>query len=225
MGLGSENTAMATALRNRSKTEVKRRKRLQEDRVAEILDVAAEVFIAEGFAAASTNTIARLAKASKTTFYSRFPTKEDLFLAVIERRMTRIFEQVASIPDGLDLKSSLEKFGASLLEIALSPDQIALIRVVSMESGRYPELAERFYEKGPRRGEEALATYLELQIQAGYLCDEDSQVMAAHLVSLFSGSAVRGFVLGVTTKHPTAHSMRTHIKSVVSLFLRAYGRR
>ena len=58
-----------------STTAIKRRKRLQDDRVAEILDIAAGVFIAEGFAAASTNKIARLARASKTTFYSRFPTK------------------------------------------------------------------------------------------------------------------------------------------------------
>ena len=110
--------------------------------------------------------------------------------------MTRIFEQVATFPDGLDLRSSLEKFGASLLKIALSPDQIALIRVVSMESGRYPQLARTFYEKGPRRGEEALAAYLALQIKAGYLRDEDSLVMAGHLVSLLTGSTVRGFVLG-----------------------------
>ena len=220
----SENTVMATVQGEELKTAVKRRKRLQDDRVAEILDVAAEVFIAEGFAAASTNQIARLAKASKTTFYSRFPTKENLFLAVIERRMTRIFEQVATFQDGLDLRTSLEKFGANLLQIALSPDQIALIRVVSMEAGRYPELAKRFYEKGPRRGEEALATYLALQIKAGYLRDEDPLVMAGHLVSLCTGSAVRGFVLGVTTQPPTERSLSKHLKSVVTLFMRAYGR-
>lgn len=35
--------------------------------------------ISEGFSAASTNEIARRANLSKTTFYSRFPTKERLF--------------------------------------------------------------------------------------------------------------------------------------------------
>jgi TetR/AcrR family transcriptional regulator of autoinduction and epiphytic fitness len=77
------------------------RARLDEERLAELLDVAAEIFISEGFSAASTNEIARRANSSKTTFYSRFPTKEQLFLAVIERRVTGIFQQVAgSLPEG-----------------------------------------------------------------------------------------------------------------------------
>jgi TetR/AcrR family transcriptional repressor of mexJK operon len=119
-----------------SSTSVKRRKRLQDEQIAELLDIAAEVFIADGFVAASTNKIARLANASKTTFYSRFATKEDLFLAVIERRVGRIFEQGAKSPTGASLEISLQKFGANLLKIAVSPEEILLIRMVSMESGR-----------------------------------------------------------------------------------------
>ena len=76
------------------------RARLDEERLTELLDVATEVFVSEGFSAASTNEIARRANSSKTTFYSRFPTKEQLFLAVIERRITAIFSQVAaSLPE------------------------------------------------------------------------------------------------------------------------------
>ncbi|HTF70452.1 MAG TPA: helix-turn-helix domain-containing protein [Edaphobacter sp.] len=56
------------------------RGRLDEDRLAELLDIAAEVFITKGFEAASTNEIAKRSNSSKGTFYSRFPTKEDLFL-------------------------------------------------------------------------------------------------------------------------------------------------
>jgi AcrR family transcriptional regulator len=202
----------------------RRRSRLQDDRIAELLDVAAEVFIADGFAAASTNKIARLANASKTTFYSRFPTKEDLFLAVIERRMTRIFEQVAQFSEANSIESTLQQFGVNLLDIALSPGQISLIRVISMESERHPELAKRFYEIGPRRGEQALAAYLAVQIKAGHLRDEDPLVMAGHLMSLLTGSSVRWFVLGFRTKPLSRLSLSKHIQSVVSLFLRAYSR-
>jgi AcrR family transcriptional regulator len=44
------------------------RKRLEDDRLAELLDIAAEIFLAEGFNGASTNAIARRANASKATF-------------------------------------------------------------------------------------------------------------------------------------------------------------
>jgi TetR/AcrR family transcriptional repressor of mexJK operon len=211
-------------VKKRQAASTTRRKRLQDDRIAELLDVAAEVFIAEGFAAASTNEMARRANASKTTFYSRFPTKEDLFLAVIARRMTKIFEQVAKFPEGRTIQSTLRQFGANLLHVALSPEQISLIRMISMESGRYPELATRFYENGPKRGEEALATYLAGQIKIGQLREEDPLMMARHLMSLITGSPVRWFVLGFDSEAIAERSLSKHIDGVVNLFLRAYGR-
>src|SRR5258708_16326718 len=96
------------------------RARLDEERLTELLDVAAEVFISEGFSAASTNEIARRANSSKTTFYSRFPTKEHLFLAVIERRMTGIFRQVAaSLPEEPPIQDTLPTFAAPAIRLAL----------------------------------------------------------------------------------------------------------
>jgi TetR/AcrR family transcriptional regulator, mexJK operon transcriptional repressor len=212
------------ALVQRTRTVPTGRKRLQDERVAELLDIAAEVFISEGFAAASTNKIARLANASKTTFYSRFPTKKDLFLAVIERRMNRVFEQVARFPEDATMEKTLRTFSANLLRIALAPEQIRLIRMISMESGRYPELARRFYVNGPRRGENSLAAYLSSQIKSGNLRDEDPHAMARHLVSLLTGSPVRWFVLGVDTDSISERSLKKHIDGVIRVFLRAYAR-
>jgi TetR/AcrR family transcriptional repressor of mexJK operon len=200
------------------------RKRLQDERIAELLDVAAEVFIAEGFTAASTNEMARRARASKTTFYSRFPTKEELFLAVIARRMTRIFEQVTELPEKSTLKGALRQFGRNLLTIALSPEQISLIRMVSMESGRYPLLARQYYESGPKRAEEVLAIYLAGKIRSGHLREGDSLMMARQFMNLVTGSPVRWFVLGFETEPLSDQALQTHIDGVISLFSRAYGR-
>jgi len=199
------------------------RKRLQDERIAELLDVAAEVFIAEGFAAASINEIARRANASKATFYSRFPTKQDLFLAVIDRRMSTVFEQVADFPDEGTLKSTLERFCANLLGVALSPKQISLIRMISMESGRYPALARRFYEHGPKQGEKALSTYLSQQAAKGLVSHEDPLVMARQLINLITGSPIRWFVLGFDAAPMGKRALRKHIDDCISLFLRAYG--
>ena len=184
--------------------------------------MAAEVFIAEGFAAASTNEMARRARASKTTFYSRFPTKEDLFLAVIARRMTSVFEQVTAFAAEPTLEGTLRRFGTNLLTIALSPEQILLIRMVSMESGKYPELASKYYESGPKRAEEALAFYLKGQIGLGHLRDGDSLVMARQFMNLISGSPVRWFVLGFESKPLSARALRQHVDGVIDLFSRGY---
>src|SRR5271163_2403355 len=97
--------------------------RLEENRVAELLDIATEVFIQHGFEGASTNEIARKANCSKTTLYSRFPTKEKLFLAVLERRMEYVFSRYAiAFPMDAPLKRTLKEYGARLLELVLSED-------------------------------------------------------------------------------------------------------
>lgn len=200
-----------------------RRNRLKADRIAELLDVATEVFLEQGYAAASTQTIARRANASKTTFYARFPSKEDLFLAVIERRMTIVFEQVAKFPEAATIREALLEFGRGVLLIALSPEQIALIRLVNAEAERYPHLARHFYKKGAQRGENALARFLAQQIKRGELRSATPRVMAVQLMSLITGGPVRWFVLGFHPQKLSKRSLESHLQESIDLFLRAYA--
>ncbi|HET6307753.1 MAG TPA: helix-turn-helix domain-containing protein, partial [Rhodopila sp.] len=48
-----------------------------------ILDVATELFLAEGYGATSIEAVAQRARISKRTFYHRFPDKAALFDAVL----------------------------------------------------------------------------------------------------------------------------------------------
>jgi hypothetical protein len=52
-----------------------------------------------------------------------------------------------------------------LIRVALSKEQLALGRVISMETTKFPELGTRFHDLGPKRGEERLAAYLMKQIE------------------------------------------------------------
>jgi TetR/AcrR family transcriptional regulator of autoinduction and epiphytic fitness len=201
------------------------RARLDEERLTELLDVAAEIFISMGFSAASTNEIARRANSSKTTFYSRFPTKEQLFLAVIERRMNGIFQQVAAtLPEEPPVEETLRKYGSTLMRLAMSKEQIALIRVVSMEAAKFPELGRRFYELGPKRGEETLVAYLTKQVEKGRLSNDDSRQMAQHFMNLVTGGPLRWFVLGFDPSNLSKNALQRHLSSAVQMFMRAYQR-
>ena len=198
--------------------------RLDENRVAELLDIATEVFIQHGFEGASTNEIARKANCSKTTFYSRFPTKEKLFLAVLERRMEYVFSRYAvAFPMDAPLERTLKDYCGRLLELVMSEDQLALMRVVSMESPRFPALGERFYELGPGRGVSYLAAYMAEQVQRGRLLKEDPETMAQHLISLITGGQVRWAVLGLFRRNMSSKETQLHIDAAVRVFLRAYS--
>jgi TetR/AcrR family transcriptional repressor of mexJK operon len=201
------------------------RPRLDEERLSQLLDVAAEVFISEGFSAASTNEIARLANSSKTTFYSRFPTKEQLFLAVIERRMTGVFQQfAASLPEDPPIEDTLRNFGSALIRIAISKQQLGLVRVISMEAAKFPELGKRYYELGPKRGEEALAAYLTKQVEKGRLMNDDTRQMAQHFMSLITGGPIRWFVLGFDPSSLPKSALQNHLDAAMRMFMRAYRR-
>lgn len=205
-------------------TPIAMQARLDENRVAELLDIATEVFIQHGFEGASTNEIARRANCSKTTFYSRFPTKEKLFLAVLERRMEYVFREYAlAFPMDAPLESTLKEYAARLLQLVMSERQLALMRVVSMESPRFPALGERFYEVGPGRGVAYLAAYLTEQVKRGRLLKEDPATMAQHLISLITGGQVRWAVLGLFRRKMSAKEKQLHIDAVVRVFLRAYA--
>lgn len=197
--------------------------RLDEERVTELLDVATEVFMEHGFEGASTNEIARRANCSKTTLYARFPTKQDLFIAVLERRMEECFKEFVTVltVDG-PIEAALMEIGARILRVAAAKDKLRLERVVSMEAERFPELAERFYELGPQRAQQEMSRYLQEQIKRGRLRREDSSLMAEHLLSLITGGPVRWKILGNrNAAHPKDNERR--LRAAIAVFMRAYG--
>jgi TetR/AcrR family transcriptional regulator len=67
------------------------------DRRNALLSVAIESFAAKGFSATSVNEIARKAGVSIGALYSYFPTKDDLFLTVIERGRQILEEALGDI--------------------------------------------------------------------------------------------------------------------------------
>jgi len=197
--------------------------RLEEGRVAELLDIASQVFLANGFAGASMNEIAKLSNSSKTTFYARFPTKEQLFIAVMERRMETVLGEVtAPLPPESPLHITLREYASRFLRLALSDDQITLFRIISMESVRFPDLGKRFYDLGPKRGQAFLANYFQQQIDLGRLRKEDPRAMAEHLVSLLAGGYVRWTLLGLEAATRSKEKQQEHINGALKVFLRAY---
>jgi len=111
-----------------------------------ILAVASELFLTEGYGSTSIEAVAAGAGISKRTFYHRFDDKAALFAAVVHR----IIEQIrppADVPllEGADLQQILRRLAGLMLRAALSPQAIALHRLVTGESVRFPNLARAVY--------------------------------------------------------------------------------
>ena len=117
-----------------------------------ILEVATELFLAEGYGSTTIEGVAARAGISKRTFYHRFDDKSALFAAVVHQ----IIEQIrppAGVPliEGATLRDVLRRLAGMILRAALSPQAIALHRLVMAESARFPELARAVHGDGSTR--------------------------------------------------------------------------
>ncbi|HEU5381007.1 MAG TPA: TetR/AcrR family transcriptional regulator [Ktedonobacteraceae bacterium] len=85
------------------------REQLWQKRTDFILEAAEAILIRKGYSSVSMDEIAAQAGVAKGTLYQHFPTKEDLFFALIEKALIR-FEQVIqqAILSGKDARQKLE---------------------------------------------------------------------------------------------------------------------
>lgn len=108
-----------------------------------ILDAAGRLFLARGFEGTSCDQVASLARAGKASIYARYPNKEALFAAVIRRDVGHGSGATERAPPELPLRDRLITAGTSIVEHALRPDAVALMRLIVAEAARFPELASR----------------------------------------------------------------------------------
>ena len=107
-----------------------------------ILDVATELFLRDGYGTTSIEMIARDARVSKRTLYQRFPDKAALFTNVVHRIVERLRPpNEESLFEGDDLEKILRRLAVLILNATLSPNALALHRIIIAEATRFPELA------------------------------------------------------------------------------------
>ena len=151
-----------------------------------ILDVATELFLAEGYGATSIEAVARRARISKRTFYHRFPDKAALFGAVVHRIIEGL-RPPAETPlyEGGSLEEVLRRLARLMLRAVLMPMALALNRLMVAEAQRFPELAAIVAREGGRAevvGQ--IAAMLEREARAGTLTIDRPAVAAEQFLQL-----------------------------------------
>jgi AcrR family transcriptional regulator len=129
-----------------------------------ILDAATELLLRDGYGATSIESIADRAGVSKRTFYSRFTDKPALMSAVVARIIdTQRPSADAPLIAGETLEAMLRHLAAVILRAALTPQLLALHRLIVAESQRFPDLATAVARAGGR--EEAIGIIGELLLR------------------------------------------------------------
>lgn len=186
-----------------------------------ILAAAKRTFLAAGFGAVSMDAIAREAGVSKATVYAHFAGKEELFGAVIGRECERYFARVsAGELDPLDVRASLTVLGRRF-ELLLSPDGIALYRIILAEVTRFPGLGEVFWHAGPERQRLQIEAFLKSASASGSLRLADTRLAAEQFVSLVRGDIQLRHLLRLEAD-ADQRGMTAAVEGAVATFMRAF---
>jgi len=143
-----------------------------------LLAVALQEFVEKGYGGASVSNMVKRAGMSKTTVYSRFASKADLFRAIMMLQVEKVSPESLLNPlaGKLTLEQGLKVYARQSLQVSLEADAMAVNRLMYSESNRFPELAEAATERS-RRGIERIARFIrECATEDGIPCRDPKTV-------------------------------------------------
>lgn len=183
-----------------------------------LLAAASKAFMELGYAATSMDEVARRARASKTTLYSRFPSKEALFAAAISAECARQMPMDASELAGLPVEEALRRIGRRFVDLIFSHQALHVERIVTGEAGKFPEVAEVFYRSGPQRVTNAVADYLAGAAARGELALADPLFAAGQFLAGLKGKTHCECTFGQRAA-PSPEERDEMVAKTVELFL------
>lgn len=191
-------------------------------KVEAILAAAAREFRLHGYGTTSMDAVAGSAGVSKATLYAYFPSKQQLFAAVICEECDRQSGALLEVQfGGTDLREELMKLGRAVLDLLLSKETITSYRMVAAEATRLPELGRSYYENGAARLHARLESFLKAAMRNGLLRSGSPHTAAAQFIGLVRGDLMLRALLcmdgGATEKEK-----QTSVRSGVDSFCRAW---
>jgi TetR/AcrR family transcriptional repressor of mexJK operon len=159
-----------------------------------LFSVALKQFLKHGYGATSLNQIVKAAAVSKTTLYSRYESKEQLFHALVHEQVNSLAASGTANPlaDQPSLESGLKAYANRMLEVSLQGDLLEVNRLIYSESGRFPELGAAATER-TELGIEQIAEFIRQRAATDRVRCGDPRGVAEAFILM-----IRGWYVDVT---------------------------
>jgi AcrR family transcriptional regulator len=185
-----------------------------------IYDAARQEFAANGYAATSTEMVARRAGISTKTLYRLVSNKAALFESMVADRLDRLSLDITlSAGDDADIETALTTALMVCADVSLDAEVVAVQRVVLQEASQFSDLAATFYRNGVTRLIAALADWLRIQIQRGRLKLDDPVEAAGILIGMVASAPQRAAIYGGVPL-PSRSQIERRVKLCTALFLK-----
>ena len=227
----------ATVKLNRSRRQRARRSagpRADDPRVvrsrAAVVEAARELFLRKGYAGTTMEEIAALAGLTKRTLYNNYADKSALFtgivtdvMAIAETFARGLHEEFTVGVTSANLHSTLDDLGRRLALRVMSPEVVALRRLLIGEAREFPALGAKYFDRAPGQVLEVLAAGFAHLGKIGLLRVADARLAAAQFAYLVVGEPLDRAMLAGTV--PPREYVIARAREGVQTFLARYGAR
>jgi AcrR family transcriptional regulator len=167
---------------------VRRGGRLTEARRQEIVALVAPLFLDRGYEQVTIDDIVAHIGGSKRTLYDRFGGKAGLFEMVIKEHCAKVHRDMfAGVDQSKDIEKQLISIGTHFLGMILHPSILDQHRLMVAMGKNFPGVAQMFFQAGPQRAYNLIASWIEKQQAAGKIGPGNAEIMAELFLDMLTG--------------------------------------
>lgn len=190
-----------------------------------IIESATALFAELGYDGASLARIAAAAGVSKATLFKQFPTKAQLFEAMVTEFWTPQESADLSTPAPTDdVRKGLVTLGRRYVALLSRPGMAELFRLVIAEAPRFPELARANFELGKQPFWASVRDYLRAEDGNGTLDVAHPDIAATQYLGMIADNVFWPRLLLVGW-NPSRRTMHHVVDEAVETMLARYARR
>lgn len=186
-----------------------------------ILEAATDLFSDLGYDKTSLARVAEHAGVSTATMFKQFPTKADLFEAIVLRFWAADPNADVKQPVPGAPSAALRMLGTRYAELLRRPGMAGLHRMVIAEAPRFPELARVQFDLGKEPFFELVRDYIETESAEGRLMVSDAVRATTEFLGMISNFVLWPQLL-LLEWSPTDQAIAETVESAVETFLARY---
>ena len=196
-------------------------------RGTDLLAIAREVFLAHQYAGATMDAVASRARISKQTLYRQYPSKEELYAAVVrdwvDRGRDAMSPHLQRLTQSSDIRSGLLDLSRTLQAAVLSRPVLQMRTLITAEAERFPDVAADYVRRSWERNQSLLADTFEHLSARGILRIADPQMAAEQFTWLALAAPLNRLTLTAGAAGYTAEQLEHLAEEAVTTFLDRYG--
>jgi AcrR family transcriptional regulator len=183
-------------------------------RKASIIQAAAAMFAEKGFNGTKTREIAARAGVSEALIFKHFPSKEDLYAAILVQRspVPGLLERIRALAERRHDDEVFTSIAETIVGGAPDQDLMRLILFSALESH---ELSDMFFQNHIRQFYDVLAAYIEQRIEDGAFKPVEPLVAAR----AFMGMLIYHRLLTVLFQAPLTQKPQDIAQTFVTVFM------